>query len=280
MLLLELPDVLRAAGLKVVEVSGWQNRMREPMTGVNGIVCHHTGSKSKPSDGGDYPSLSVVRDGRDLGTPSELKGPLANLGLGFSGTWYVIASGKANHAGAVLRDSWSSWHMIGIEAQGDGVSAWPAEQYRSYAVGCEALSAHYGFPIAEILGHKEVCSPVGRKNDPNFDMRSFRALVAQIRQERNDDVTPQDKKDIIDRTARAAAAAVVEALVIQTDWSADGLTDGVGALVPFKKAIAETRGYVLNTALQKVPAMEKDIDAIKAQLARIESLLTPPVPGP
>lgn len=95
---------------------------------------------------------------------------------------------------------------------------------------------------------------------------------------KGDLVTPQDKKDIIDGAARAAAAAVVEALAIQTDWSAStGLTDGVSALVPFKKATAETRGFVLNMALQKVPAMESDIDAIKAQLQRIEDLLKPPV---
>lgn len=96
---------------------------------------------------------------------------------------------------------------------------------------------------------------------------------------KGDIVTPTDKKEIIDGAAQAAAKAVIEALALQTDWSAaDGLTDGVGALVPFKKAIAETRGFVLNTALQKIPALETEIDAIKAQLDRIESLLKPATP--
>lgn len=95
---------------------------------------------------------------------------------------------------------------------------------------------------------------------------------------KGDIVTPQDKKEIIDGAAQAAAKAVVAALELQTDWSADGLTDGVAAPVAFKKAIAETRGFVLNTALQKIPAMEADIDAIKAQLQRIEDLLKPATP--
>ena len=91
-------------------------------------------------------------------------------------------------------------------------------------------------------------------------------------------VTEADKKEIIAGAASAAADAVLKALTITTDWSADGLTDGKAAPVDFKKAIAEIRGLTLNTAYQKIPAIETDIDAIKAALARIEVALKPATP--
>ncbi len=40
------------------------------------------------------PSLGVIRDGRP-----GLKGPLSQLGLGRDGAYYVIAAGRAQHAG-------------------------------------------------------------------------------------------------------------------------------------------------------------------------------------
>jgi hypothetical protein len=89
---------------------------------------------------------------------------------------------------------------------------------------------------------------------------------------KEDVVTEADKREIIE----GAAKSVVAALELQTDWSSDGLTDGKGALFPFKKAIAEIRGLTLNTAFQKVPAMQRDIAQIKEALARIEAALAPP----
>ena len=85
-----LPGVLKAAGLKVAEVDGWRSRGRAEMGTVRGVICHHTAGSAT----GNMPTLDLLIKGR-----SDLSGPLAQLGLGRDGTYYVIAAGRANHAG-------------------------------------------------------------------------------------------------------------------------------------------------------------------------------------
>lgn len=176
MLLTDLADVLRAAGLDVVEEPGWRTRTTRDANGnprqmidVRTIICHHTAGPAT----GDLPSLATVRDGRP-----GLQGPLAQLMLARSGTWHVIAAGHCNHAGVSLRTEYENSHAIGIEAEATGLALWPRVQYESYARGVRALKDHYGVPLDHVLGHKETCSPVGRKSDPNFNMAAFRQLVA------------------------------------------------------------------------------------------------------
>lgn len=172
MMLSGLAVAARESGLRVVEVNGWQTRGHGQMVGVSAIVCHHTATARSAS--GDYPSLHVVRDGRP-----GLGGPLAQLGLGRNGTVWVIAAGLCYHAGVVFESWMSNGHAIGIEAEADGVSAWPAVQYDAYVRLVRALAHHYNVPTARILGHKEVAQPRGRKNDPNFDMTRFRDAVTK-----------------------------------------------------------------------------------------------------
>ncbi len=86
-----LPHVLKSAGLKVALVPGWETRGRAEMGEVLGVICHHTGGERH----GNMPTLQLLIDGR-----SDLSGPLAQLGLGRDGTFYVIAAGRCNHAGA------------------------------------------------------------------------------------------------------------------------------------------------------------------------------------
>ena len=93
-----LPDVLKGAGLKVAEVPGWQDRGAggADMGQVLGVLCHHTGIRSTKN----MPTLNALINGR--AAEAHLKaipGPLAQLGLGRDGTFFVIAAGKANHAG-------------------------------------------------------------------------------------------------------------------------------------------------------------------------------------
>lgn len=188
MLLTDLADACRKSGLPVVEVKGWRRRGHGQMEAVQTIVTHHTATSA--SAPGDYPSLRVVRDGR-----ADLPGPLAQLGLGRSGTVYVIAAGVSFHAGEVGLEAWDNWHAIGIEAEHDGVSDWPPEQYDAYARLCAALCEHYGIGPDQTLGHKEVARPLGRKVDPNFDMGAFRDRVAALMEEL--DVTEDRLRQII-----------------------------------------------------------------------------------
>ena len=170
-MLTDLADVLRAAGLPVVEVPGWQERgstYRGGQRDVKGIVCHHTATPDRFT--GDYPTYAWIRDGG-----ANLPGPVANLGLGRSGVWYIFAAGRANHAGPVhahLRTTYGNGYSIGIEAENSGVSGpWPEVQYDSYARGVAALSLHYGVPYE---AHKNVRPG---KVDPSFNWPEFVADV-------------------------------------------------------------------------------------------------------
>lgn len=161
----DLPQVLRSAGLSVIEVPGWQDRgysgLGGPeMSGVKSIVTHWTGTN--PLAPGDYPTLSTILNG-NAGTP----GPLSQTGLARSGAWLVIAAGLCNHAGVV--DSWqhSNPWAIGVEAEyHPDQGEWPEVQQRSYERGCKAMADHYAVPYLEIQGHYEVARPLGRKPDP------------------------------------------------------------------------------------------------------------------
>jgi len=90
---------------------------------------------------------------------------------------YVVAAGRCYHAGEVRSTNWANEHTLGIEAEATGTAAWPEVQLRAYAALCRVLSDAFGG--VPVLGHKEVCAPVGRKVDPNFDMAAFRTRVAQ-----------------------------------------------------------------------------------------------------
>jgi peptidoglycan hydrolase-like protein with peptidoglycan-binding domain len=171
-----LAQVLKDAGLKVAEQPGWQDRGRGPMGVVRGIICHHTAGPRS----GNMPSLKVITDGRP-----GLPGPLSQLGLGRDGTFFVIAAGRANHAGA---GSWEgiktgNFSFIGIEAENTGLGndqPWPAVQMDAYKRGCAAILKKLGADASMCCGHKEYALPKGRKPDPSFDMDAFRADVEAI----------------------------------------------------------------------------------------------------
>lgn len=176
MMLTDLADACRKSGLKVVEIDGWRTRGHGKFLGVNSIICHHTATPK--SAAGDFPTLRIVRDGR-----ADLPGPLSQIGLGRSGTVYVIAAGVAWHAGVTFFPRQDNWHAIGIEAEHPGVGEWTEVQYMAYARLCLALADHYGIPLANIQGHKEVAKPLGRKIDPNFNMDTFRVTVSRLRRD-------------------------------------------------------------------------------------------------
>jgi hypothetical protein len=84
---------LQQAGLRVVEVAGWRTR-GEPTLDARGSVNHHTAGTSN----GTIPSLQTLINGK-----SGVPGPLCNVAQSREADgndiFYVIAAGKANHAG-------------------------------------------------------------------------------------------------------------------------------------------------------------------------------------
>jgi len=170
-----LPEVLEDAGLKVAEQPGWRTRGRGEMGTVKGVMCHHTAGSAQ----GIMPSLGVITNGR-----SDLPGPLAQLGLGRDGTFFIVAAGRCNHAGRGMWQGLSTGNsnFIGIEAENTGGAndPWPPVQLDAYRRGVAAILKKIGANPIMCCGHKEYALPHGRKDDPSFDMVEFRNQVASI----------------------------------------------------------------------------------------------------
>lgn len=169
-----LDRVAKRTGYPVVEVAGWKTRGNGHMGTVRSIIAHHTaGGKS-----GNAPSLNVVTHGR-----AGLSGPLSQFVLGRDGTIYVVAAGLSYHAGRVGNTAHSNTNSIGIEAENTGLGEeWSDEQLDAYAKLCAELVREFRLSVKDVLGHKEIAVPKGRKIDPNFsangiDMDDFRKMV-------------------------------------------------------------------------------------------------------
>lgn len=172
------PAILKAAGLKVEEIDGWQTRGRPASTGgfnPKGVLCHHTATGPKTSNAA---VARLLVNGR-----SDLPGPLCQFGLRRDGTVVIIASGRANHAGRAkasgnMPSGDGNELYIGIEAYNDGVGEpWGKAQMEAYSLLCAVLSVKFTKNTsASVRGHKE--TSVTGKIDPKFDMVAFRRVVA------------------------------------------------------------------------------------------------------
>ncbi len=172
-----LADTLQAVNLPVQEVHGWKSRgVGGDVTSAKGVVCHHTAGPRA----GNAPTLNTIIHGR-----ADLAGPLAQLLLARDGTYYVVAAGRAHHAGP---GKWQdvtngNAHFIGIEAENTGLNkgpkagSWPMMQMNAYRWGVAAILRRIGVGASMCCGHGEYALPKGRKNDPNFDMDQFRLDV-------------------------------------------------------------------------------------------------------
>lgn len=168
-----LPDALRSHGLVVHETPGWETR-GSSLFNPRGVVCHHTASHA----GSDHPALGIVTNGRP-----DLAGPLCNVLLARNGDCWVVAAGRANHAGAGgFRGLTGNSSVLGIEAENNGIGeSWPAHQIDAYLRLCAAMCAGGGFNAATVCYHREWAP--SRKIDPAGpgipqDGNEWRARVA------------------------------------------------------------------------------------------------------
>lgn len=172
--------VLEKAGLKVSLDPGWENRGLGDMGTVFGVICHHTGVRNPKKL--NMPTLNSLRNGRRAEPGlAALPGPLAQLGLGRDGTYFIIAAGRAAHAGkGGFRGVSGNMRFIGIEAEHSGSPSdpWPEAQMDAYSRGVAAILEHLEKDASFCVGHKEYAP--GRKDDPVFNMTDFRAAVTAI----------------------------------------------------------------------------------------------------
>jgi hypothetical protein len=144
-------------------------------TDIDTIVLHHTGSDNAAQD------LSAMRD------PGF--GASAHYLVDRDGTNYQLVDDRhrAWHAGeaalhGVPTDVNSRSIGVEIVNLGTGHHEFTGEQYAALRRLVPYLANRYDVPVRNIVGHKDVAVPVGRKVDPaaNFDSRQVLASVEEM----------------------------------------------------------------------------------------------------
>lgn len=208
-----IADACRRWGLEVIEVDGWKSRGK---SGLNprAVLCHHTAGAAT----GDYPSLRTVVEGRP-----DVPGPLCNVGLGRSGRVWVVAAGRANHAGKGAHSGLlGSSEMLGVEAESVGTKDdWTPEQRIAYPLLCAALLDGIDRDASWLLGHKEWATPPGRKIDPAFwNMDAMRGQVQTLLDHGALPSPPTEEDDmpLTDADVEKIAAAVEKRVLVHLEF--------------------------------------------------------------
>jgi hypothetical protein len=163
--------VLRNAGLPVVELAGWKQRGGE-LVDVDAVVWHHDGSPP-----GASPSVPKYMAGQ-----IDQNKAGAQCWVGLDGTWHLVAAGKVFHTGEVLTGKHGNSRSLGIETDHTTGEPWSGVKLlASLREGTAAILRHIGADEQAIEFHKTICSPVGRKQDPDgLDLHTERAAVAAL----------------------------------------------------------------------------------------------------
>lgn len=153
-----LAEVLRAAGLPVVEHPGWKERGEGEFIELESVVWHHDASAVGYSPGmADY-----IRSQVDLHKPG------ANCWVTLDGTWHLIAAEVTYHAGTVLPGKAGNHRAIGIETDHTTGETWSGVHLLdSLRRGTAAILCRLGTTTGGLEFHKTICSPPGRKTDPD-----------------------------------------------------------------------------------------------------------------
>ena len=204
--LYDLADVLRAAGLQVLEYDDWQERSRssggyDPGKPTH-VMVHHTAS---PPSWSGRPDAGYCAEGDE-------DAPLSNLYLDRAGLWWVLAAGATNTNGkgsdwwgGGVPDDDMNKHAIGIEANGGYGDEWPKIQQDAYITGVHALCTRYRIPTNNVRGHFEWAPD--RKVDPagpskwapdsrSWDMDGFRFDVAALTGDTEEEDMPLTDEDV------------------------------------------------------------------------------------
>lgn len=171
-------EALRDYGLDVGFVPGWERR-GSPAFWPGGHVNHHDAIETRWS----YPPDILINGRHDL------DGPLCNTALEATGKVWLVAAGRANHAGSGSWDGLIGNSSVwGTEAQNAGTGqTWPDEQIEAYELLDAAVCAYLEVDASTVCRHAEWTS---RKIDAwgpwegggtwQDDMGVLRANVAEL----------------------------------------------------------------------------------------------------
>lgn len=170
-----LADRIRAKGVTVVEVAGWETRGNSTSSGgtpfqPRGAVHHHTAGSAS----GTVPSLNTCIYGRP-----DVSGPLCQVLQSREADpskdkAYVIAAGKANHGGEGHWNNPGTGELINSNYESEGLEvehtgSGVADMAR-HEISCRILAAMLEAPGSSrdhrmCCEHSEYADPDGRKVD-------------------------------------------------------------------------------------------------------------------
>lgn len=171
-------EALRDYGLELGFVPGWERRGSSAFWPA-GHVCHHD---AIPTRWDNPPDILIS------GRP-DLAGPLCNTALAADGRVWLVAAGRANHAGGGSWDGLVGNSSVwGTEAQNAGTGqVWPDRQIDAYLRLCAAVCDWLEVDASRVCRHAEwtdrkidAWGPWEHGGRWETDMGRFRARVAEL----------------------------------------------------------------------------------------------------
>lgn len=154
-----LPMLLKAFGVPVKVIPGWDEWGMGDFDRIWGVACHHTGSNNTSAE-------YIARNpglGNGLSSQIHLSRtePYYATLCGVGTAWHL---GRGSYPG--LPTDNANPFLIGIEAQSDGVSPWPEGMLDVYYRITAAILWYLGLPASRAISHWEYSMIAQGKWDP------------------------------------------------------------------------------------------------------------------
>lgn len=258
-----LADAFRAAGLEVIEVEGWENRGRPASTGdfnpQGQNTTHHDAATSSPTN--PCPVLKLLIVGRP-----DLPGPLCQIAVDHLGRVWIIAAGRANHAGRVGKSGVVGMPLgadgnalsIGDEVSTNGTQALPPAQRHAIAVVNAVIRKRHDRGPEWSHRHEDI-SGTGKWDLGSLTTQQLRDDTVAV--ETQEDDMPYTEKQLTDIVQKAVAAEVAPLVAAQERTSE-------------QNARIRTRVNASAKALrQKVGAGNAEVRALQAEVDELAALV-------
>ncbi|UIU47052.1 N-acetylmuramoyl-L-alanine amidase [Microcystis phage MinS1] len=272
-MLTDLAAVARTSGLIVVEIDGWRTRGHNGPFDPDGVLVHHTGSYDEIGDTSS--DLAYAQWLANVGR-SDLPAPLCNLGLSAESVVYVIAAGRAYHAGTArasgpMPAGDGNTMYAGIEAYNSGSQGWSSRgrdaagneitQREGYARLCAALCRGYRWPADHVRAHAET-SVTGKWDPGLLDMPPFRRDIADL-------ITNPQEDDMADAATQKTLADILAAA-----QSADARTEQTLKEVRATRKAQGKKIQATRRLVEKLIATSRDAEIVaqgRAILAELDA---------